>query len=370
MPVRLAISILIGLTVLGASVALLGPTSASAAVPLASTANWCGVHGSHFQAWVGVNPDVPICGPGPEYGGSWAEVGLPGPYGLATDVYYNATPGMQCVELSERYLAVVDGLAPVHANGAQVAMNYHAAYPRSHLYVNGSTAAVGHPPVAGDVLSFSYSPSFSYAGGDGHTAIVVRSAIDMKTGNGTIVIAQENVSSSDYLRTLYLSGWRLHDGNDGGTEYGYPYAEWLDARMYRAHAPASGATGALVSSATAQMITQTPTGAATLNLGVPLLSTASKSSEPTEAPVVPAIGLTAASVDFRGGPPPALLRAPSSTDRMLLAGGLGVAALFGAGILVLSGIRRQRHHHLALLAQRVDGRHLRGRHAKATSRLS
>ena len=51
----------------------------------------------------------------------------PGPYG-ADIVYSNATPGFQCVELADRFLAVVDGLAPVFANGQQVAANYHAAY--------------------------------------------------------------------------------------------------------------------------------------------------------------------------------------------------------------------------------------------------
>lgn len=199
------------------------PAAASTVLPTASS--WCSANASSVAAWVGSSPNLPICGPGPVYGGSWSYVSIPGPFG-ERGTYYNATPGFQCVELAERYLAIVDGLAAVKANGAQVAANYHAAYPETGLVSNGSAAAVGHAPSTGDVISFSDSPSFF--ADDGHVAVVVASQVDSVTGDGSVTIAQENVASRDYVRNLTLSGWRLVDPSEGGgTEYSYPYAEWL-----------------------------------------------------------------------------------------------------------------------------------------------
>jgi hypothetical protein len=143
--------------------------------------------------------------------------------------YYNATPGFQCVELAERYLAVVDGLAPVKADGGTVAYNYHLAYPKLGLIVNGSRAAVGNPPTAGDVLSVSYSPDF-VSGGDGHVAVVTGSTVNAATGNGTVTVAQENVGTVYATETLQLNGWRLSDPTDpGDVLLQFPYGEWLVA---------------------------------------------------------------------------------------------------------------------------------------------
>src|SRR5258708_26278484 len=114
-------------------------------------------------------------GPGPAYGGTWQNVNIPGPFG-ALGAYFNATPCFQCVELAERFLSVVDGLAPVHANGAQVAMNYHAAYPNTQLFVNGSAGAIGHAPSTGDVISLSQYSGF--VGTDGHVAVVTGSLVN------------------------------------------------------------------------------------------------------------------------------------------------------------------------------------------------
>jgi hypothetical protein len=200
------------------------PAAAATSSPM--TSSWCGAHGSSVGAWVGSTPNLPICGPGPAYGGTWSYVSIPGPFGQSGR-YYNATPGFQCVELAERYLAVIDGLGAVMANGAQVAVNYHAAYPATTLVVNGSRGAIGHAPAPGDVISFSYSSSFY--GGDGHVAVVVSSQVNQGTGDGTVTIAQENVSSSDYVRNLSVVNWRLNDPTEGGgTEYNWPYAEWLE----------------------------------------------------------------------------------------------------------------------------------------------
>jgi len=198
--------------------------AASASVVLPTSPRYCTANGGTFAGWLDSSPAIPICGPGPAYGGVGGYVNIPGPFG-ERGTYYNATPGFQCVELADRYLAVVDGLGAVKANGAQVAENYHAAYPATRLVRDGSRAAVGNAPRTGDVLSFSYSSSFS---GDGHVAVVIGASVDRRTGDGTVRIAQENVGSTDYVRTLELSSWRLVDPSEGGgTEYSYPYAEWL-----------------------------------------------------------------------------------------------------------------------------------------------
>lgn len=157
---------------------------------------------------------------------------IPGPYG-AMGEYFNATAGFQCVELAERFLAVADGLAPVFANGQQVAANYHSTYASTELYLNGSASAVGHAPVAGDVISFSNAPGFD-AVTDGHVAVVSSSAVDKRTGNGALTIAQENVSRGYNRYTLLVEHWRLVDPNSAPDAlFGFAYAEWLHVPPYR-----------------------------------------------------------------------------------------------------------------------------------------
>ncbi len=213
---------------------------AGAAEVAPTSAAWCTDQGSAVDAWVTTTPRIPVCGPGPAYGGTWQYVDVPGPFG-ALGTYFNATSGFQCVELAERYLAVVDGLAPVKANGATVAMNYHAAYPTTTLVRNGSPGAVGHAPAVGDVISFSWWEGFS--GTDGHVAVVVRSSVD-SAGDGTVTVAQQNVSASDYLYTLGLTHWRLYDPSEpGDAEFQYAYAEWLSVPPLRTSSADAAATG-------------------------------------------------------------------------------------------------------------------------------
>ncbi len=198
----------------------------------ATTAAWCIEHGSALVGWSGTFPDLPLCGPGPDYGGTWSYVVEPGPDGEVGARYYNATPGFQCVELADRWLAVADGLAPVLAEGSQVAMNYHAAYPAdTRLVENGSPQAVGHPPLRGDVISFSEVPDFQDPT-DGHVAIVVSSHWDARTGNGVVEIAQQNVAPGGMRRALLLEDWRLVDPEEPpNAEWQFPYAEWLHVRV-------------------------------------------------------------------------------------------------------------------------------------------
>ena len=228
---HLAGALALGLSVATGCLLLVGPAGATTAsvqahAGPAAAPSWCSDHSSQLSGWTGTTPDLPICGPGPSYGGSWSNVDLPGPGGSFAQ-YYNATPGFQCVELAERWLALGEDLAPVPANGDQVAASYHAAYPRSLLVRSGTAAAVGHAPVAGDVISFSTSPSFEDPS-DGHVAVVVASHVQSSTGDGRVFLAQQNVSSNDYRMVLDLVDWRLVDPSEpADAEFEYPYAEWF-----------------------------------------------------------------------------------------------------------------------------------------------
>jgi hypothetical protein len=207
------------------------PRAAAGSIP-GMTPSWCTRFGSSVVGWTGTKPDLPICGPGPNNGGTWSIVDLPGPYGTDHG-YFNATEGFQCVELADRFLAVVDGLAPVFANGQQVAANYHAAYANTRLYVNGSPGSVAHPPVKGDVISFSDAPGFD-SWSPGHVAVVSASSVDRATGDGTVTVSQENVGPGYWRYRLDLVDWRIEDPTTApNAEWGFPYAEWLHVLPYR-----------------------------------------------------------------------------------------------------------------------------------------
>jgi hypothetical protein len=209
------------------------PAAPAGAQPMVGTTSaWCSSNGAGVVGWTGTSTNIPICGPAPNEGGTLQYVTIPGPYG-STGLFFNATTGFQCVELAERYLALADGLAPVLANGQQVAASYHAAYPDTSLYVNGSAGAVGHAPLSGDVISFSFAPGFD-AFDNGHVAVVSSSSVNARTGDGTVTIAQENVGVGYYRYTIVLERWRLVDPNSPPDAlFGFPYAEWLHVTPYR-----------------------------------------------------------------------------------------------------------------------------------------
>jgi hypothetical protein len=74
---------------------------------------------------------------------------------------------------------------------------------------------------------------------DGHVAVVIESAVN-PSGNGTIVVAQENVASTDYHKTIDVVGWRLVDPEEpSDPEYQFPYAEWLHVGTIPAAAAAA-----------------------------------------------------------------------------------------------------------------------------------
>ena len=210
------------------SVALAPPAASSMG---GTSPKWCTGYGASVVAWTGTTPNLPICGPGPDNGGTYATITIPGPYG-AFGYFFNATPGFQCVELAERFLAVADGLAPVLANGQQVAANYHAAYVNTALYVNGSRGAIGHAPIPGDVISFSNAPGFDSLAA-GHVAVVDESSVN-SAGNGTVRIAEENVGAGYWLYTIDVDRWRLVDPTSAPDPlWGFGYAEWLQVKPYR-----------------------------------------------------------------------------------------------------------------------------------------
>ncbi len=208
-------------------------TVARSTGPSPTSPDWCLANGAALAGWAATTPALPLCGPGPAYGGSWTWIDIPGPSGALSPAYFNATPGFQCVELAERYLSVAYGLAPVKANGSDLALAYHAAYPATALVVNGSSKARGSPPVSGDVVSFSMVPGFEDPG-DGHVAVVVSSKVDASTGDGTVTIAQENVGADQMVRTIDLVAWRLVDPSEPpNAEWQYPFAEWLHVPVHR-----------------------------------------------------------------------------------------------------------------------------------------
>ena len=119
------------------------------------------------------------------------------------------------------------------ANGQQVAANYHAAYANTRLYVNGSRQAVAHPPVKGDVISFSDAPGFD-SWSPGHVAVVSASSVDRATGDGTVTVSQENVGPGYWRYRLDLVDWRIEDPTTApNAEWGFRYAEWLHVLPYR-----------------------------------------------------------------------------------------------------------------------------------------
>ena len=146
---------------------------------------------------------IPACGPRPSYD-------------AAPDVLIHFFSGAwgefewECVEYSMRFLYLMYGIHPYHANGSQVVWNY----PGSELLKIGNGVA-GYAPVPGDVLSYGSTSTF------GHTSVVTASNID-GNGNGTITVIEENntVSGSS---NLIVRNWSVA-GNAGSV------SGWLHLR--------------------------------------------------------------------------------------------------------------------------------------------
>ena len=203
-------------------------TAAAEISPSPESTAWCTTFtgdgsGGVFEGWTGLNPNLPVCGPSPEFSGAAnadTPVRLPEAYG---DSFWSGTlDGFQCVELADRWLAMAYGLDVLsNTNGDRVAANYydsyHASHPQMRLITSGTS---GQWPQPGDVISFSDSGTF-YDSDGGHVAVVVPGGSVDSAGNGTIYVAQENVEDLSFThQALTVSHWQVNGE-------GYSNVEWL-----------------------------------------------------------------------------------------------------------------------------------------------
>lgn len=168
------------------------------------------------------------------------------------------SPGFQCTELADRYLAVTYGLfAPANAvngggpvNGDQVVATYGSTY---HLptYTSGlaagqtsatsgytSMSGVNHAPQAGEVMSFSANSTFLDGSGTGHVGLVVSSTVN-STGTGTIQVLNQDLSINGgsptaALVTMTVTNWVVQPLSGSGLTH----FEWLGLTAQNAPAPA------------------------------------------------------------------------------------------------------------------------------------
>jgi hypothetical protein len=205
------------------------PLASQVISPSPESSAWCttftgeATSGGVLEGWMGLQPNLPVCGPSPEFSSAKdanTPVRLPEAWG---DSFWDGTlDGFQCVELADRWLAMAYGLNVVLGNGDKIASNYYAAYHSSHpemrLIANGTA---GGAPKPGDVISFSHSKSFTDSDG-GHVAVVVKGGTVNSAGNGEIYIAQENIGGglSFTHQELTVSGWKV-------SGEGFSYLEWL-----------------------------------------------------------------------------------------------------------------------------------------------
>jgi CHAP domain len=184
---------------LGAAGIFLAPAAAQAATASAGLtpgegtgAGWCMVYGTGGARGLFSYDNVWACGPDDTK--------------TVTPFDSNGTASFQCVELSERFLWAVDGLAPVFGSdvdGADLVALYHSAHP---------SIAVGSPgpsslPQPGDVMSFSEGGDIDTSAG--HTAVVV--SAPNSAGNFTIM--SQNWENTAGEETAHIDMTGAHDGH-------------------------------------------------------------------------------------------------------------------------------------------------------------
>jgi hypothetical protein len=168
-------------------------------------------------------PLVPALTPGEGTGKGWCtEYGTSGVTGLysydnvwacgpddtigPTPFDSNGTASFQCVELSERFLWAIDGLAPIFGGGVDgntLVSLYHSAHP---------SIAVGSPgpsslPKPGDVMSFNEGGDIDSSAG--HTAVVVSAP----NSSGNFTIMSENWNNTAGEETAHIDMTGGHDGH-------------------------------------------------------------------------------------------------------------------------------------------------------------
>lgn len=162
---------------------------------------WCAKYGgyplgAHFD-------DVYACGPST---------------GTADDF---DTVGFQCVELSERFMWVVDReIIPNVPDGKDLVSLGH-----SELGIPIGTPGPGSLPVPGDVVSLWGDANAQVFG---HTAVVTSVNVDA-SGNGVITIIDENAVATGWDR-ITVSNWSETYGDSAyaGGLYYYDHIQWLE----------------------------------------------------------------------------------------------------------------------------------------------
>jgi hypothetical protein len=155
-------------------------------------AGWCTTYGTAGVKGLFSYENVWACGPDDTLG--------PTPFDS------NGTASFQCVELSERFLWAVDGLAPIFGSdvdGAALVSLYHSAHP---------SIAVGSPgpsslPQPGDVMSFTEGGDIDSSAG--HTAVVVSAP----NSSGNFTIMSQNWDNTAGEETAHIDMTGAHDGH-------------------------------------------------------------------------------------------------------------------------------------------------------------
>jgi hypothetical protein len=121
-----------------------------------------------------------------------------GPYqGFFEDAPY----GYQCVELANRFVFDLWGLAPINANGNNYASTLSSAR-HVPLVANGTA---GQPYLPGDVVSFTGTGALR----DGHVAVVMGSTYTPGDGgNYSVTLLEENASASG-TNTATVTNWKM-----------------------------------------------------------------------------------------------------------------------------------------------------------------
>ncbi|HZT95201.1 MAG TPA: CHAP domain-containing protein, partial [Chloroflexota bacterium] len=131
------------------------------------------------------------------------------------------TAGFQCVELSERFMWVVNGqVVPFVPDGRDFVSLGH-----SELNIPVGSPAPGSLPAPGDIVSlWGGSKANQY----GHTAVVTSVDVD-GNGDGSIQLMEENGNSNGWDE-IEVSNWRetYGDPNYGGGIFYYTHVDWLE----------------------------------------------------------------------------------------------------------------------------------------------
>ena len=185
------------LGLLGAAATVLGAAPAQAATASVTVTpgegtgpGWCTTYGASGVSGLYSYDNVWACGPDQTKG--------PTPFDS------NGTASFQCVELSERFLWAIGGLAPIfgsNVDGADLVSLYHSAHP---------SIAAGSPgpaslPQPGDIMSFGPGGDIGSAG---HTAVVV--SAPNSAGNFTIM--SENWADTAGEQTVHIDLTGAHNG--------------------------------------------------------------------------------------------------------------------------------------------------------------